>query len=281
MLKISLIISTYNYPDALDCLLTQLQKEVILLKNACEIIIADDGSSNETRAIIDKHKAIMPGIKHLWHEDNGFRKALILNKVAAEASGDYIIFIDGDCIPCPDFLLQHSNIAEKGYFVAGHRVLLSKNYTQLFLKKPDYDLFKQSFLKWLLLFFNKKTNKIIPYFRNTFFLQFLKKIQFSKWKTTDWKFPKGCNFAVFKSDFNAVNGFDESFQGWGHEDSDLFIRLLHNGLKIKDGKFLVPVLHLWHASAPRNHASDNYQRLIALEKDKGVIRAKKGVDQYF
>lgn len=280
MLKISIIISTYNYPDALDCLLTQLQKEVCTIKNACEIFIADDGSSDETRAIINKHKITLPTLKHLWHEDQGFRKTIILNKAVAEATGDYLIFLDGDCIPCSDFLIQHINAAENGYFVAGHRVLLSKNFTLDFLKNPKYLLFQQSTLKWLQLFLTKKTNKIIPAIRNSFLIEVLKKIHFAYWKSTDWKFPKGCNFAVFKKDFIAINGFDEAFQGWGHEDSDLFIRLLHNTIKIKDGKFLVPVLHLWHTSAPRDRTSDNYQRLIALEKDNNVIRAMKGVDQY-
>ncbi|MDP1574760.1 MAG: glycosyltransferase family 2 protein [Coxiellaceae bacterium] len=279
MLKVSIIISTYNYPAALDCVLTQLQKETTLLQNPCEILIADDGSSDETRTVINTHKKALPTLKHLWHEDQGFRKTLILNKTVAEATGDYLIFLDGDCIPCPDFLKQHSALAEKGYFVAGNRVLLSKNFTRIFLKDPHHSLFQRSNLQWLLLFLKNNTNKMIPAIRNTFLMTLLKKIRFPYWRTTNWKFPKGCNFSVFKNDFIAVNGYDETFQGWGHEDSDLFIRLLHNGVQIKNGKFLATVFHLWHKSASKDHTADNYQRLTALEKDKNVIRAVKGFDQ--
>lgn len=104
-----------------------------------------------------------------------------------------------------------------------------------------------------------------------------------KWRYSrgsNWKYPKGCNFALSRKDFLKVNGFDESFSGWGHEDADLFIRLLHSGVKIKDGRFAIPVLHLWHKESPRDKERGNYQRLMDRLESRDFIHAQVGIDKY-
>lgn len=89
-----------------------------------------------------------------------------------------------------------------------------------------------------------------------------------------------CNLAIWKNDFISVNGFDETFEGWGYEDSDLVIRLMHYGVKRKEGRFAVPVLHLWHQQNDRSQQDRNYQRLLDRLNDASLIRAKQGLEQY-
>lgn len=271
-MKLSIIISTYNFSTALNDVLFALISQAKSLNIDSEILIADDGSDEKTKSIIEKHYPKFSSLKHIWHDDSGFRKSSILNKAVAKSSGDYLIFLDGDCVPLPHFLENHLSLIEKNYFVAGHRVLLSEAFTKT--------VSQFTMLSFPRLFLAKKVNKLLPFIENKMILFLLKKIGFCYWRSYDWKFPKGCNFAVFKSDFIAVNGFDEKYEGWGHEDSDLFIRLLHHGIKIKDGKFLIPVLHLWHPSAPRDKASENFARQEARAKDLSIIHAEKGIDQY-
>lgn len=278
MIKASIIISTYNYPDALDLLLSSLIPQVKQFPET-EIMIADDGSGEATNAIIQKYQHLLPAIKHIWHEDCGFQKATILNKAVMASTGDYLIFLDGDCVPFPDYVQTHLHFAEKNYFVAGHRILLSQDFTNTLLNKK-IDLENLFNALWLKLYFQKKANKIIPKIKSRFVKKILQGICFAYRQKTKWQSPKGCNFAVFREDFFAVNGFDEQYQGWGHEDSDLFIRLIHYGVYIKDAKFFIPVMHLWHPLVTRNNASDNYAMLLQHADNKNCIGAKAGINQY-
>jgi predicted glycosyltransferase involved in capsule biosynthesis len=99
-------------------------------------------------------------------------------------------------------------------------------------------------------------------------------------QSRNWRKAVGCNTAVWKQDFLTVNGYDESFTGWGHEDSDLVIRLIHAGVLRKEGRFAVPVLHCWHTQNDRSEQASNYSRLIERLADKDFIIAKQGVSQY-
>lgn len=274
MNKISIILATYNWHTALDIILDNLARQ-LKRKNNVEIIIADDGSSTLTKEIISKHQAFNSQIKHVWHEDNGFRKSIILNKAVAESSGDYLIFLDGDCVPFPDFIDNHITLAEQCYFVAGNRVLLSQKFTKELISKPQIvqNIVKWRLFNWIFAKISKNVNRMFPKLR----------LGNGKWRyarSTNWKYPKGCNFALWREDFVAVNGFDEDFSGWGHEDADLFIRLIHNGIKIKDGRFSVPVLHLWHKESDRAQERSNWDRLMQRVEDKNCIKATTGFNQY-
>ncbi len=271
--KLSIILATYNWPKALDLILIQLVGQLSKLPNA-EIIVADDGSTSDTSNIIQKHQANCKVIHHVWHEDIGFTKSIILNKAVSIAKGDYLIFIDGDCIPFPDYLANHLKLIQEKSFVAGNRVLLSKEFTHTILNKPIIleKIFKWGPQNWFINKLLGRVNKFMPWLR----------LNNGEWRFNrcyDWKYPKGCNFGVFKQDFLAVNGFDEQFCGWGHEDADLFIRLLHYGLKIKNGRFSIPVLHLWHKEFTRNLEPKNWQRLMNRLADKKFIRAIDGIDK--
>jgi glycosyltransferase involved in cell wall biosynthesis len=248
MLNISVVVTTYNRPDALEFVLKALAAQS---QQPTDVIIADDGSSDSTLKLINKlHPQLPYPLQHFWQEDSGFRAALARNKAAEISTGDYLIFIDGDCIPQTDFIKKHSQIAEKNCFVAGNRILLSQQFTSQ-LKSP---IWAWSALQWILPYLRRDINRFLPLIRLP--IQLLRKRYKKKWQGA-----KTCNLAVWRNDFFKINGFDENFKGWGHEDADLVVRLLCNGVSRKNGRFAVPVFHLWHPEADRSNEKENRQRL--------------------
>jgi len=270
MKLISVIVTTYNWPEVLEsCLLSLIAQQ----DNKFEVIIADDGSTADTHDLINKYTQLnsIP-VKYAFHEDLGFRAGTIRNKAVALSKGDYLIFIDGDCVVFPNFINRHRQLAEPGYFVPGNRILLSKEFTTSTLKQKTL-LHKQSVLFFIALWLQGKINRILPLIYNPLaFLRYRKPLKWQKAMT--------CNLAMFKKDYIAVNGFDEAFEGWGYEDSDLVIRLIHNGVKRKEGRFSVPVVHHWHKQNDQSKHDENFQRLMQRLKNKKFIRASQGIDQY-
>jgi len=268
---ISVIISAYNWPEALGlCLESVLAQS----DRNFEIIIADDGSSPDnlqiTRAYCSKKNV---RISCVHHEDKGFRAGTIRNKAVAQSKGDYLIFIDGDCLVRPGFIARHRQLAESGCFVPGNRVLLSRAYTREVLEQRIF-LHQRSWHHFFALRWHKKINRISALFNLP--LGFLRHLQPQKWQKA-----MTCNLAIWKCDFIKVNGFDELFEGWGYEDSDLVIRLIHAGIKRKEGRFAVPVLHLWHPQNDRSQHDLNYQRLLERLSQPDFVLAEKGISQYF
>jgi predicted glycosyltransferase involved in capsule biosynthesis len=211
-------------------------------------------------------------VQYVYHEDQGFRAGTIRNKAVAKSHGEYLLFIDGDCIPRPDFIATHREIAETEYFVAGNRVLLSQAFTQVVLEQAIL-LHQKSTRYFFGLRLQGKINRVLPFLKLP--LGLLRKSQPRKWQKA-----MTCNLAIWREDFLQVNGFDELFEGWGYEDSDLVIRLIHAGLRRKEGRFAVPVLHCWHRQNDRTQHDANYARLMERLADKDFIAAKQGVSQY-
>ncbi|MGH8500266.1 MAG: glycosyltransferase family 2 protein [Methylococcales bacterium] len=272
MTLISLIVTTYNRPDALRACLNSLNAQS---DPDFEILIADDGSGQSTREAILRFKAennLAREIKHIYQEDRGFRAGTIRNKAVARSSGDYIVFIDGDCLVFPNFITMHRKLAEPGYFVAGNRILLSRKYTEGVLAK-EIPLYRKSFIFFFGLFLTGKINRCTSLVRLPLgFLRLLNK--------TQWKKAKSCNFGVWRKDFTAVNGFDETFEGWGYEDSDLAIRLIHTGIHRKIGRHAVPVLHLWHSENDRSRQALNLRKLLNRLNNKRFTFAEQGFNRY-
>lgn len=270
MILISVIISTYNWPEAFRLSLASFLAQT---DRNFEIIIADDGSSpvnlQTTRACCSK--ANVP-IAYVHHDDKGFRAGTIRNKAVIQSKGDYLIFIDGDCVVRPDFIARHRRLAETGYFVPGNRVLLSQLYAREVIEKGIL-LHQKQLPEFFLLRVQKKINRITSFFYLP--LGFLRYLQLQKWQKA-----MTCNLAIWKNDFMRVNGFDELFEGWGYEDSDLVIRLIHAGVKRKEGRFAVPVLHLWHPQNDRSQHDLNYQRLLERLGQPDFMLAQKGISQY-
>ena len=247
---ISILLATYNWPQALKLCLESLATQT---DRDFEIIIADDGSTHNTTQLIDSYKDILP-ITHLWQEDEGFRKTKILNQAIATAQGDYLIFLDGDCIVQPDFVERHRQLAQKGYLVTGSRVLLNEKLTQDLLswKTWDFTQFRSQLLSNRL---NGQINKLLP---------LLVKLGNGSWrdyKKFVWRRIKGCNMACWKADAQAIGGFDETMTGWGHEDADFVFRLQRHHIKRKSGSWSTEVFHLFHPIHDQSNAEENARRV--------------------
>lgn len=269
-MSLSVIITTYNWPAAVKLVLKALAPQ---MPQNGEIIIADDGSSKDNqKQITDLLSTLHIPYQYIWQEDRGFQVAKIRNKAIARANGDYCIFLDGDSIPPYYFISKHLSLMQQGCMVAGNRILLSEQYTKEIVAGAVKKIDQLHYFSWLKLFFEGKINRISPLIR-------LPGQQWRLKKGMAWKNIKTCNFAAWKNDLLAVNGFDECFMGWGYEDSDLAIRLLRNGIKHKTGKFAVPILHIWHKENDRSRQKENYNRLQSRLSDN-VIQAEKGIDQY-
>ena len=269
-MSISVIVTTYNRPDALHQVLVALAQQSRLPE---EILIADDGSGEATAQVVASwQKSLSCAVRHVWHEDKGFRAAAIRNRAAAQAQGDYLIFLDGDCIPLEDFVLRHRALAAAGRYVTGNRLLFSAKLTQRVLHGAENPL-HWSASRWLRARVQGEINRLLPLLR----------VADGAWRdgvAEQWQGARSCNLALWRQDFMQINGFDESFTGWGHEDADLAVRLMRAGVRRKDGRYAAPCLHLWHAENPRGQEAENRARLQAVIDGQRPVRALLGVDQY-
>lgn len=269
-MKLAVIVTTYNRPDALQAVLRSLAAQT---DRAFEVLVADDGSRDETALAIAEVARDFPlPLLHLWQADDGFRAAAARNLAVAASRADYLVFIDGDCVLRPDFVARHRALAESGWFVAGNRVLLSKSFTAGALQPPPAALHGDGLASWLVRRLNGSINRWLP-------LCFVGGQNWRKRQPRRWQGARTCNLAVWRSDFAKVNGFDEAFQGWGHEDADLAIRLLRAGVQRKDGRFATAVLHLWHNENDRSNLAENERRLAEITGGDRV-RALRGVDAW-
>ncbi|MDX3915817.1 MULTISPECIES: glycosyltransferase family 2 protein [Olivibacter] len=256
--SVSLIISTYNWPQALNLCLKSVRKQSYMPN---EIIIADDGSRKETKILIDSFKKKLKNISihHVWHEDEGFRKSLILNKAIKVASSDYIVQIDGDVILDKHFIKDHLSVMEKRTFVRGTRAHIKEEllpavfdeeriHFSCFNKgvKNRFNAFRIPFLAWL---FTTKRNSS--------------------------KSVRGSNLAFWKADFITVNGYDNDLQGWGHEDEELAARLVNSGVMKKKLKLKAVQFHLTHRLASRtNEEKHGFSLRNTLQKN--IQQCKNG-----
>jgi len=224
----SLIISTYNWPEALElCLLSVARQKTL----PAEVIIADDGSGEDTMQVIERFKKTLPvPLIHVWHNDRGFRKTEILNKAIKESSSVYIIQVDGDVILHPYFIWDHLEIAEKDAFVRGTRARLTKQMTEEIILSRQTEL--NAFSKGVY----HRLNAIrLPLFKT---LGIRKEMRSRS--------VRGSNLAFWKSDFVLVNGYNNELQGWGHEDEELAARFINNRIIKKIVKLSAVQYHLHH-----------------------------------
>jgi len=251
---ISIIVSTYDRPDALDACLRALAHQS---DQSFEIVIADDGSGPPTTQVIDKWALRLPvSIQRVWHEHSGFRGAEIRNRGIRRSSGRYCIFLDGDCLAPPDFVAAHRRLAAPGRFVAGNRILLSAKLTKAVLAE-GLEVETWDFATLVRQRVRGGVNRLLPAMR-------LPLGPIRKLRRNDWLGAKTCNLAVARHDLDRVDGFDASYVGWGLEDSDLVLRLLHAGVRRFDGRFATGVLHLWHPEVERLGLSENERRLAEV-----------------
>jgi glycosyltransferase involved in cell wall biosynthesis len=263
---ISVIVTTYRREDALDAVLRSLSRQT---DPDFEVIVADDGSGPQTAALVESWKAkIGHRVEHVWHEDRGFRAAEIRNRAVLEARGSYCVFLDGDCIVRPDFVAAHRRLAESGWFVSGNRVLLAQEEAARVLSEHD-EPERWPFPRWLAERVGGRVNRLGALLR-------LPLGPLRKLRAKAWQGARSCNLAIWRADLARVDGFDADYAGWGKEDSDIIVRLLHAGVRRKDGNFAVGVIHLWHPEADRDSLSENEGRLADAMRASRV-RAQRGL----
>ncbi len=267
-ITLGVIISTYNNPIWLEKVFWGYLNQSV---RPDEIVIADDGSKDETRNLIQKYSKDLP-LVHVWHEDNGFQKSQILNKAIVASTADYIIFTDQDCIPRFDFLATHVSFAEKGFFLSGGYFKLPMNLS-LDLKKDDILSGNAFRLKWLTskgLERTFKTTKLSP---NKNFIKLMNTITPTK---ATWN---GCNASGWREDIVKTNGFNEAMQ-YGGQDREFGERMFNMGIKSKQIRYSAIVLHLDHKRPYKT--KESISKNVAIRKNtrkSGIIETPNGINK--
>ena len=261
-MDLTLVVTTYNRPDALALVLKSVLAQRAL---PGQVVVADDGSRGDTRALVEEVACRAPiPVRHCWHEDRGFRLAEIRNRALALAGGRYVVMVDGDLVLHPWFLADHARAARPGWMVQGGRVLLSEAVTREALASGRIDFGPGE-----------------PGTRNR------KNAVRCRWLSAlasrrgdDPYRVRGANLAFWREDLLRVNGFDEDFVGWGREDSEFVARMQHAGIRRRNLKFAAVAFHLWHPEASRAALEGN-QRILDRTLATGATRCTNGIDRHF
>lgn len=248
-MTVSLIISTYNWPEALELVLISVSKQSV---KPNQIIIADDGSDYRTKSLIQRFQEQNIAIDHVWHEDNGFQKTLILNKALSICTSDYVIEIDGDIILHKHFIKDHISAADPGYFVQGSRAMIGEETSLKALQQKRLQFSCCS--RGMTTRFNAIR---FPLFSFIF-----------KWISNPISSHnvKGCNLAFWLDDYIQINGYFNGFTGWGWEDYEFAERLINSGIKKKRLKWAAVGYHLYHKLSSRANFKPNemiYRETVA------------------
>lgn len=267
-MRATVIFSTYNSEEWLEKVLVGFHYQTC---TDFEIVIADDGSSDKTKHLIDRlRNEIQIPIKHVWQEDDGFQKTKILNKAILAAETDYLIFTDGDCIPRNDFVSVHLNYRQKGYFLSGGYFKLPMNISKMISRDDiaNQDCFDIKCLKSRGLSKSIKNYKLIAH---GFWSTLLDKITPTN---PSWN---GHNASGWKSDILEINGFNEEMQ-YGGEDRELGERLFNFGIKSKQIRYSAICVHLDHERGYVNEAAWKKNQAIRDYTIKNkVIKTNRGI----
>ncbi len=259
-MRISVIMTTYNRPDALARVVDGLGQQT---EFPYEVIIADDGSGPETGTLVKKFADTAPfAVGHVWHADKGFRAAAIRNKAIRRSTGDYLILLDGDCIPDRYFIADHHKLARPGFFFQGKRILVSKDFSNAFTFRKIDTIFNRIKLLFSSGIGNRHHLARVP------FLPALSSSSLSG--------IRSCNMGFFRDDIYTVNGFNEDFSGWGREDSELAVRFFNYGLKRTTHSFLAICYHLGHIENDRSGLESN-DALLKRGIERGTVVCQNGL----
>lgn len=261
----SIIMTTYNAPRHLELAMVALEAQSRL---DFELHIADDGSTPDTAALVKGFaaRASFPVI-HSWQPDEGYRKTKILNEAIRKAKADYLIFIDGDCVVHRDFVKMHLALREKGRYLAGRRVDLgpafSQELTPQMVRSGGLWALNPGFIMSCLKKDSQYWHRSIPVYN-----PLLRKI-FKMEQVDDMK---GCNFSVDRDAVVKINGFDEDYEGYAREDTDLELRLQKSGLTIKSLKGAAVQYHVWHPRLPESETNKVKLRDISQGVSQAICR---------
>jgi len=259
-MKTSLIITTYNWKEALAAVLDSVIRQSELPD---EVIVADDGSRDDTKALIETFVQDFPvPLLHSWQQDEGFQLSKSRNRAIAMASGDYLIMIDGDIVLSRDFIRSHKQAAKPGWFVQGGRVLANDDASQ---KIMSQNLVPHLFLSGIRNRHNCLSNRLLS--------------QLLSYQRDNDKSTRGCNMAFWRDDLVQVNGFNQEFIGWGREDSEFVHRMLNAGKHRLYLKFGGIAYHLYHKEQSRASLQVNDEILEATINNK-LTRCTMGLDDF-
>jgi len=266
-MKTAIIISVYKDVEALDLILESLEQQTYMVD---EIIISEDGDSPEMESYINSLNN--PKIKHISHEDNGWQKNKTLNKSILSSKSEYLIFIDGDCVPFDTFIEGHLTLSEENHVLCGRRTEPGEYFSTLMRKKK---LSTKSFIsKYFFNYFKLKRDNIRHYDEGIY----LKPNSFAL-KTVNY-FRKnkpnhivGCNFSCWKQDLETINGFDEDFLlPTTGEDTDIERRMKHFNIKMKSCRYSANLIHLYHKKNFDPEISAQTEALMESKKDIFVCK---------
>lgn len=258
----SLIISVYKKIQELNLIFQALKLQSY---NDFEVIVADDGSGKEMENFVNdiKEKTDLK-INFITQEDKGFRKTKILNKAINISNSDYLIFIDGDCIPHRNFIKNHILNKEENTVLYGRRVMLGKKISEE-IKSRKIPIEKLSSIKFKLLLDSFKKDEPSYHIEESFIIKNKLLREIYKFKSNHLS---GCNYSLPKSLIEKINGFDENYIGPGiGEDSDIEHRLRQIGVKFKSVRNLAVVYHLHHPKTTPSPKNITYFHSVILSNE--------------
>lgn len=230
----------------------------------CEIIVADDGSTSETADLITRMRGLVNvPMVHVWQEDLGYRLSASRNRAVAAVHGEYVVIVDGDMVLHPDFIRDHRQLARKGSFIQGSRVLLLEENTKERLTTRNIQI--SPFERGLG---NRKNAVRLPVVAQMLALPI-----------RSLKGIRGCNISFFREDCIMVNGFNEDFVGWGREDSEFAVRMINSGILRRNVRFSAIAAHLWHKESARQSLPEN-DLLLEQAIVETRTRCVNGIDKY-
>jgi glycosyltransferase involved in cell wall biosynthesis len=258
-MNISLIVTTYEWPRALDLTLRSIARQTLMPR---EVVIADDGSGPQTAALVHRWRRVLPvPLLHVWQPHEGFRLARSRNAAIAKSRGEYILLVDGDMVLHPNFVEDHRSLARSGFFIQGARVLTCEAMARRMLEEHLLDV----------RFFTRGISRRHHTIRNATLSKLFSRVR------TDQRYIRGCNQGYWRRDLARVNGFNERMVGWGREDNELAERLYNIGIVRKNVKFMALATHLYH---PRRHpAGENSNDAVLQETmERRLSRCRLGLD---
>lgn len=272
--KSTIIVSVYKDTEALDLILESLAHQTL---SADQIIISEDGNSTQMAEFVASRKNRFPNLLHLTQEDEGWRKNRALNRAIAAATGEYLIFIDGDCVPYPEFIEEHVKLQEPGTVLCGRRSEPGHAFSSR-LRSRQISL-SEYISRYLLNFFDLKSDKVKHYEEGIYLGSHHPLFSLLHRFSRKNSHIVGCNFSCHKSDMIRINGFDEDFtMPTTGEDSDIERRMRLLGIRMKSCRNAANMVHLDH---PKVFNPEISAKTMALMESKGDLPfCIRGLDQY-
>ncbi len=259
MTSVGLLVSTYNWPEALRCSLESIARQSRL---PGEVIVADDGSGDATAEVVRAFRDRLP-LRHVWHPDEGFRAAGIRNKAIAAARSDYLIVLDGDLLLHRDVVADHTQARLEGCFRQGSRLPTTDALTRRLLSRPGL----------VPGFFTSGVRRRYKLLRMRLLAGRIGRA------SRDVDTVRSCHLGVWRQDLIRVNGFNEDMVGWGKEDNELAARLVNAGVVRRNLRLGAITFHLNHTERSRGAVAAN-EAILLETQERSLVRCARGLDQW-